>query len=72
MKQFFFTLILQVVWFQSVAVLLAGHCTYDSQVAGRGFESCLDINLQSGLRQATYTCVPLVTKQYNFLLVKGW
>ena len=29
------------------------------------------VPLHSGLGQATYTCVPLVTKQYNLVPAKG-
>jgi len=45
-------------------VLLPGQWTYDSQVAGLcpGWAA-----LRSGLGQATYACVSLVTKQCNLV-----
>ena len=49
-------------------VLLAGQQTCDSQVAG---SSPGGTPLLSGLGQSTYTCVPLITKQYNLVLAKG-
>jgi len=50
------------------AALLAGQWTCDSQIAGSspGWSQ-----LRSGFGQATYTCVLLVTKQYNLVPAKG-
>jgi len=52
-----------------LVVVLAGQWTCNSQVTG---SSPGGTPLRSGLGQSTYTCVPLITKQYNFVLAKGW
>ena len=49
-------------------VLLVMHRTCDLQVTGSSPGWAL---LCSGLGQATYTCMPLVTKQYNLVPAKG-